>query len=311
MKPKFVVIHRTDVNNVGDMASNPLKYFLKDDEYMVLDIDTLGQEPYPDDIPIIVGGGGLIGNEFFGENIQLALEHPDAVQIEKLWRNRWDLSNPKYKELHTDFYTKFKDMVNDALATIDKNKTPKVIWGIGHNVQKYGQDDVDKIKYPKFMREFNIVGIRDYVPQQPYDYVPCASCMHPELRKTHSIKNDIVIIEHKKQLIKGTDFGAMSIPRFVNSGNNLSQMIELIGSANIVISNSYHAVYWATLMKKKTICVGAWSSKFFTLKHKPVHIKSISKDFDEAIDEAKIYDTALDESIMANQKMWNKIQALV
>jgi hypothetical protein len=311
MNPKFVVIHRTDINNVGDMSSNPLRYFLKPEEYMVLDIDTLGGKPYPDDVPIIVGGGGLIGNEFFGENIALALEHPDAVQINNLWQHRWELVNLKYKDMHVEFHTKLKDMVNDALTKIDKHKTPKVIWGVGHNIQKFGQDDVPNLKYPKFMKDFNIVGIRDFVPHQPYEFVPCASCMDPSLNKTYPIKNDIVIIEHKKQLLKGAEFGALSIPRFVNSGDNLEQMIELIGSANIVISNSYHAIYWATLLKKKSICVGAWSSKFFTLKHKPHYIKSIGKELEEAIDEAKIYETALEESVMANRRMWDRVRALV
>ena len=39
MAIKYVVTHRTDPNNVGDIASNPLQYFLQPDEYQVVDID--------------------------------------------------------------------------------------------------------------------------------------------------------------------------------------------------------------------------------------------------------------------------------
>ena len=35
---KFTVVHRVDINNVGDLASNPLQYFLDRDEYDVIDI---------------------------------------------------------------------------------------------------------------------------------------------------------------------------------------------------------------------------------------------------------------------------------
>jgi len=309
-KPKYVVIHRADPNNVGDMAANPLQYFLKPDDYVVIDIATLGQKPYPDDIPIIVGGGGLINNEHFGENLQYALQNPDRLQLDNLWLHNWELSNPKYKDLHVDFYHKFKDLLRKTQDQIHSSKTRKAIWGAGHNVQKIEKIDFEKMKYPRFLKEYDAVGIRDYQPDQAFDYVPCASCMHQGLRKKYEIKNDIVIIEHKKQNLKAGEFGSRPIPRFINSGNNMEQMLELIGTANIVISNSYHGIYWATLMGKRVLCVGAWSSKFMLYKHKPVYIKSVSEDLDEHIDKATVHEDALEEAVQANQKFWAKVQAL-
>jgi hypothetical protein len=43
---KCVVVHRQDINNVGDMASNPAQYFLKADEYETVDVTELNTTSY-------------------------------------------------------------------------------------------------------------------------------------------------------------------------------------------------------------------------------------------------------------------------
>ena len=65
IKPKFTVVHRADRNNVGDLASNPLQYFLEPEEYQVVDITQIKETSYNSALPMIVGGGGLVANEFF------------------------------------------------------------------------------------------------------------------------------------------------------------------------------------------------------------------------------------------------------
>ena len=96
MAYKAVVIHRMDDNNVGDMSADPLQYFLKEDQYHKIDITKIGQEPFPDDVPIIYGGGGLLANEFFGNKINLMFSQPDVMQLENLWEHRWFLRNKKW-----------------------------------------------------------------------------------------------------------------------------------------------------------------------------------------------------------------------
>mgnify|MGYP003667401347 FL=1 len=62
MSVKYVVVHRNDTNNVGDLASNPLQYFLQPDQYRVVDITHSHVEQYPSGVPLIAGGGGLLAN---------------------------------------------------------------------------------------------------------------------------------------------------------------------------------------------------------------------------------------------------------
>ena len=319
-KAKAVVVHRRDPNNVGDFYSDPLRYFLKEDEYVTVDIDNLGREPFPDNLPIFFGGGGLLCNEFFGHHINYMFDPPDVMQLNEAWDHRWRLQNPKYDQLYKEFNNQFKDMVVNTIKKVENmsnSDVPKVIWGAGHNVRNWTKENDDsEVRYPKKMKNFDHIGIRDYwnddwaVRNPHIDWVPCASCMHPAFDKKYPIKNDVIIFEHKKQLIKGSEFGTSSIPRFVNSGSNIEQTVEILGSANTIITNSYHGAYWGTILGKKVIVIGPWSSKFYSLKHKP-HLRAKMMGWEDIIDEVPFYKTALEESRIATNRYWKKVKSVL
>ena len=296
---KFVVVHRRDLNNVGDMASNPLQYFLKPEQYRVVDAANFGGVDYPLDVPLILGGGGLIGNEFMGNVAAKVLSTPDRLQIDALSTARWQVVDDRNQDLHRKFKNTYTDLLKEIQADLPVPTAPRYIWGAGQN------SSAEEFEYPEAMKQFDRVGIRDF--GQYYEWAPCASCMHPAFNKTYSIRNPVIWFEHKKQLIKDKGFGNESIPRFVNSGANIEQTIELLGSAEIVLTNSYHGAYWATLLKRKVIVVGAWSSKFKHLKHQPAFVDS-AQDWKDAIDNAVIHNDALDECQSATQDFWEAIR---
>lgn len=307
MAAKFVVAHRVDPNNVGDMASNPLQYFLGRDEYEVVDVANISETVYNSNLPMIVGGGGLIGNNFIGDFWADLLESSDRNQLERMFQNSWQLSSANNRVVYEKFNEDFHRIVADALNKIPKITAPRFIWGAGHNGE--GDMEFHQIKWPRPFARYKSVGIRDYHQGSKFDWVPCASCMHPALSRKYAIKNDVIWFEHKKQLIK--DFGGDPIPRFINSGNNIEQTIELLGSANIILTNSYHGVYWGTLLKKKVLLVGgAWSSKFKWFKHKPV-VVGRKDDWRDYVDQALVYDSALDECRNITENYWNLIKQQV
>ena len=305
MAVKFVVAHRMDPNNVGDIASNPLQYFLPRDEYEIIDVASLGSIAYPENVPLIVGGGGLIGNDFIGNEYLISLlESSDRLQLERMWNETWIVSNPQYQELFQEFNKKYQDLISSTLEKIDPVKAPRFVWGAGYN----GSEDIefDNIRWPKVFSKYKRVGIRDYNKNSRFPWTPCASCMHPAFDKTYTIKNDVIWFEHKKQLIK--DFGTDPIPRFVNSGNNIEQTIELLGSANTILTNSYHGAYWGTLLKKRVIIVGGvWSNKFKFFKHQPV-ILGKKEDWKEYRETAPVYENALEECRAATNSFWQIIR---
>lgn len=305
MAVKYVVAHRADPNNVGDIASNPLQYFLPCDEYEIVDVASLDSAAYREDVPLIVGGGGLIGNNFIGEDyLGQLLESADRMQLQRLWADSWSVSNPQYTKLYKEFNLKYQDLISSTMEKISPISTLRFVWGAGHN----SPDDTEfnKIKWPRALSRYKHVGIRDYSEASRFTWAPCASCMHPALTKTYAIKNDIIWFEHKKQMIK--DFGNDPIPRFINSGSNIEQTIELLGSANTILTNSYHGAYWGTLLKKRVIVVGgSWSSKFKFFKHRPT-ILGKKEEWQQYRETAPIYETALEECRTATQAFWQTIQ---
>ena len=121
--------------------------------------------------------------------------------------------------------------------------------------------------------------------------------MHPAFDKTYKIKNDFVWFEHKKRLIDNRSFDVKPAPRMLNTGQNIEQIIEFLGSAETVVTNSYHGVYWATLLKRKVICI-PWGSKFNMFKHPP--LMANEKNWSEMIGTGDVYNDALKECREAN-----------
>jgi hypothetical protein len=305
MPIKYVVVHRNDQNNVGDIYANPLQYFMPSDQYQIVDITNCRVDQFPDDVPIVVGGGGLLGNEFFGEVIESLLMAPDIAKAMQQWTDVWNIVSNTNGPVRDRFMEKLQPLVHNYLNELDGSKTPRILWGAGHN-----EDTARKIKaiaYPGWMNYFDLVGIRDY--KQPYKWVPCASCMHPALAKKYPIKNKVIWFEHKKQLIKSTNFGNDSIPRFINSGANMEQTIELLGSSEVIITNSYHGAYWGALLGRKVIITEPWSTKFWTLKHKPYTLGKFEQ-WHDVLDDVNTYPHSLEECIQVTKNYWAEVQQL-
>ena len=115
---KFVVFHRKDMNNVGDIASEPLQYFLPRDSYQTIDILDIGKDAYPSNVPMIVGGGGLLGNEFIGNHLDRVLSSSDKQQLERLWKNKWVLGNIENSELHSRFIEEYRSLIKKYIDLI-------------------------------------------------------------------------------------------------------------------------------------------------------------------------------------------------
>lgn len=302
-KHKFTVFHRVDHNNVGDIASNPLQYFLRPDEYQVVDITKFGSTSYNSELPIILGGGGLLGNELFDQQLHSLATTSDLDQLLHIQNQTWKLKNQNNQQAYQQFQSTFKSHIDKYIQNLAVKSTPKYLWAAGHNTRIGKNERIEKPIYPDWLKQFDHVGVRDW--ESGYQWLPCASCMHPAFDRQYQIKNDVVFFEHKKQLIK--KFSNDSMPRFINSGSNIDQTIELLGTANIILTNSYHGAYWGILLGKKVIVVDPWSTKFFHMKHVP-YILEQKQDWKDIRDSVSVYKTALEECRAATLNFWNTIK---
>lgn len=133
----------------------------------------------------------------------------------------------------------------------------KIVWGAGinhHNTTEYNLD--------KNLLLFDIVGLRDDTKLHPYKFIPCVSCMNPLLSNTYEIYNDTVIYEHYDVPIN------LKYPKMNNQGEDIEEKIRFLGSSNNVITNTYHGLYWATLLKKKVVVYKPFSNRFLNTPFK-------------------------------------------
>lgn len=157
---------------------------------------------------------------------------------------------------------------------------------------------MSNIEKSKIFEKIDLNGIRDF--GLCIDYVPCSSCMHSEFDIKREIKHKFIVYEHKSFKLNINDF-----PKKNNSGNDIKSVLDFLGSAETIITNSYHGAYWGVLLNRKVIIVSPFSSKFYGFKYK---IPIVSSDnWVEVIDKAQSYEEALEESRFLNKEFYKKV----
>jgi hypothetical protein len=189
----------------------------------------------------------------------------------------------------------------EALAENHKKKTSMIAWGIGES------ENVDRSggfvfpfsgRLAAYLDGFDLVGVRDYGTE--YEWVPCVSCLHPAFDENYQLEFEIVIYEHKRIPIPIEG----GFRRRTNEGNDFESIIKFLGSANTVITNSYHGAYWAILLGKRVLAL-ANMSKMYRMKHAPVICRV--EEWKRYVDLAETYPGALDECRSVNLQFYNKV----
>lgn len=112
--------------------------------------------------------------------------------------------------------------------------------------------------------------------------------------------HDFVIYEHKQHPIE-----ISGLPRMNNFNRNIKNVIDFLSSGNCVITNSYHGVYWATLLKRKVICI-PFSSRFMATKFPPVYLSEIG-NWRQSVKLAREYSEARHICIRQNINFYHRI----
>ena len=141
------------------------------------------------------------------------------------------------------------------------NKQKLIFWGAGIN-----EHDIDKQYFPAFLNHFDLVGLRDY--NNPWEYVPCPSCMNTVFNMIESPITNFVVYNH-------ADY---NIPIQTNykrnnnmiSGENLVTIINFLSQGATIITNSYHGAYWGLLLGRKVLIFEPFSNRFYGFKHQPL-----------------------------------------
>ena len=191
----------------------------------------------------------------------------------------------------------YQNAINHLLST----NTHVIGWGLGHNrVDKnvlYHYDVLPNIAYDKF----NLLGDRDYQYSEFGKFCPCVSCMMPQLERKTKVERNVGIyyhheIEIEQNLLTNYDHLSNSAP--------IEEVMDFFASSNIIMTNTYHGAYWATLMGKKVILYKPFGERFRFFKYQP---RVYSGNIEEDIRRANCYPQALEEFRNINVEFKNMI----
>jgi hypothetical protein len=93
-----------------------------------------------------------------------------------------------------------------------------------------------------------------------FDVVPCASCMHPVFDEEHVPTRKVV----RYSAARRVDVSNGEDPHMTNEDGDIETAVRFLGSAEKVITSSYHGAFWAELLGREVEMV-PWGSKFFYL----------------------------------------------
>ncbi len=170
-------------------------------------------------------------------------------------------------------------------AVQDKPGVRHVAWGVS-TVQNFPVSS----KYRKSRMLCDLVGSRDYGDTR-YDYAPCVSCMSPIFDDPNDAEHDVVFYFHGGKTAKQNIQIPGTIPSLSNDCETLERALNFISSGKTVVSNSYHGVYWALLMGRKSICIPF--SKKFSAYRLPPHSTTPKRWLSE-LDQGRAYPDMLE-----------------
>lgn len=164
---------------------------------------------------------------------------------------------------------------------------PIIGWGIGCN-----EHGCQQIRYPQYAHSFTLLGTRDWNTE--FEWVPCPSCMDSIFNESIKMQHDVVVYEHKDRPL-GLDFPTK------NNSVSFPEAIRHIASGSTVLTNTYHGMYWGTLLSRKVIAF-PFSSRFYGMKY-PVRL---SEDGSWKESDGAIFPEALEECREANTKFYKR-----
>jgi len=186
---------------------------------------------------------------------------------------------------------KVEAMMADARA-------PVVLWGMGFNTN--GMRDRDNL--PPWIARAALAGLRDALPG--VRWVPCTSCLHEAFNRRFAVRRQMVSFE-------GNPLGIEGLPRMAcRAGQPIERILAFLGSAEVVVTSSYHGMYWATLLGRRVVLIpNADASKFFHFPF-PAALATLT-DWRSAAARARPYPEALEACREANRAFARDVAGLL
>ena len=180
-----------------------------------------------------------------------------------------------------------------------------IAWGIGSS--RHGETE----PWPD-PQGFKLVGVREWRAERWLEgtWAPCASCMSPLFDGTWPTKHEAVLFVNASPSIKSRYPVAVGGLPVMENDRPMAEIVAFLGSAEVVVTNSYHGVVWATLLRRRVVCL-PYSSKFYGFRHPPAYSRDRGLDWRDAANEALVYPGALAECRAASQAFYERVMGVL
>lgn len=187
-----------------------------------------------------------------------------------------------------------------------------IIWGVGEDCFE-DRNSVISDSGSYFTGIFDsadLIGSRVACERSGYRYAPCASCMHhlffPGRERKPTKK--IGLYSHKRVVINHELLGISREDCFDNSGDDIARKLEFLSQYEFIVTNTYHGVFWATLLGRKVICF-PFKSGLYSFLDRPTYAQAVKLD-SELLDAAISYPDSLERARAASVAFYAEVAAL-
>jgi hypothetical protein len=169
-----------------------------------------------------------------------------------------------------------------AFGELPEGKLSKVaVWGAGtnyHDVHRHARGRAPEVRragltYPDWLKRLAdggaVIGVRDV--GAPYQWVPCASALLPHFDRLRATRPTVpaVAYEHLERPLD------VDLPKLSNAAQ-LEEALAHLASGEVVVTNTYHGAYWATLLGRRVVAAEAFSNRLRFMKHQPAFVESVA-----------------------------------
>ncbi len=195
----------------------------------------------------------------------------------------------------------YAESMNRAINRVLDIGAAVIAWAPGFNTHS---QYCDRVKTPIHFERFALLGVRDDQNSLQLPYLPDVSCKLEGLRRSYTVCREVGIAAHKDYPIVGLDLDVITNER------SMDEILRFIGESRTIISNSFHMIYWAILMGKKTVCVAPFSSRFFSYRYKPEYCSGTLQDAVECLGKAQRYHV-LEECVQMNDSFFQRVREII